>query len=188
MTLKTMNDTKIKRMRLCKYVCICMLGILTVFGVVGVSDIVHASSGPTNPMTSLKSVYVFNRDGKLVNHLTMAKDKETGVMYLHEQENNTAVNANGVIWQVRYDSNGKPLVNAPKYTDVFAITKPTAEGDYVNGLDTIMDLYTGVSYVNDGTGGLTVLVDQNGKPKVNKKCKLSAQQFKRVRVKLAREN
>lgn len=186
--LKTMNDTKIKRMRLCKYVCICLLGVLTGFGIVSVSDIVHASSGPINPMTSLKSVYVFNRDGKAVNNLMMAKDKETGVMYLHEHGNNNAINANGVTWQVRYNSNGKPLVNAPKYADVFEITKPTAEGDYVNGLDTIIDLYTGVSYVNDGAGGLTVLVDQNGKPKVNKKYKLSSRQLKRVRVKLAKED
>ena len=187
--MKLSCNMRIKRMRLCKYVCICMLGILTGFGVVGVSDIVHASSGPTNPMMSLKSVYVFNRDGKdHGNYLMVAKDKETGVMYLHEYGNNPAVKVSGVTWQVRYNSNGKPLVNAPKYADVFACTNSTSEGNYVNGLDTIVDLYTGVSYVNDGTGGLTVLVDQNGKPKVNKKYKLSSQQLKRVRAKLAKEN
>lgn len=184
-----MNDTKIKRMRLCKYVCICMLGILTGFGVVSVSDIVHASSGPTNPMTSLKAVYVFNRDGKdRGNYLMMAKDKETGVMYLHDFGDGSSRFANGTNFQVRYGSSGKPLVNAPKYADVFACTNSTSKGDFDSGLTILVDLYTGVSYLDDSEGGLTVLVDQNGKPKVNKKYKLSSRQLKRVRAKLAKED
>lgn len=55
--MKLSCNMRIKRMKLGKYVCIYMLGILTGFGIVSVSNIVHASSGPTNPMMSLKSVY-----------------------------------------------------------------------------------------------------------------------------------
>ena len=55
--MKTTNTMKTQRMQFCKYICACLLGVLTGFGIVSMSNIVHASSGPINPMTSLKSVY-----------------------------------------------------------------------------------------------------------------------------------
>lgn len=65
------------------------------------------------------------------------------------------------------------------------VTKNGENGDEINFL---VDMYTGVYYISTEDGALTLRVNKDGKPYVNKKFKLSRQRMKQVYNNLVKED
>lgn len=164
--------------------------LLLTFGVVLFvclsSNLVHASTKLTNTMSQFNYVYLLKNKGRdNYTGISMTKDKTTGIFYLY----NAGLSANygvGPSMTLRVNANGKPLLNAPYYADVFGIvTKDGGNGDDISFL---VDMYTGVYYIATKDGALTLRVNKDGKPYANKKFKLSTQRMKQVHNNLVKED
>lgn len=115
----------------------------------------------------------------------MTKDKATGISYLYNA-GSTVTYGSAPSMTLRVNTSGKPLLNAPDYADVFGIvTKDSGNGDDISF---VVDMYTGVYYIATKDGALTLRVNKDGKPYVNKKFKLSQQRMKQVHDNLFKED
>ena len=136
-------------------------------------------------MSQFNNVYLLTNKGRDYSSVALSRDKTTGVDYLY---NGAAAGdyGSGPSMTLRVNANGKPLVNAPDYADVFGIvTKNGGNGDEISLL---VDMYTGVYYIATEDGALTLRVNKDGKPYVNKKFKLSRQRMKQVHDNLFKED
>lgn len=164
--------------------------LLLAFGVVLFvclnSNLAHASTKLTNTMSQFDYVYLLKNKGRdNYTGIGMTKDKSTGIFYLYNA-GSSADYGSGPSMTLRVNANGKPLLNAPDYADVFGIvTKDGGNGDDINFL---VDMYTGVYYIATKYGALTLRVDKDGKPYVNEKFKLSQQRMKQVHDNLVKED
>lgn len=169
-------------MKICKQ-------LLLTFGVILFvclsSNLVYASAKLINTMSQFNNVYLLKNKGRDYSPVALSRDKATGIDYLY---NGAAAGdyGSGPSMTLRVNANGKPLVNAPDYADVFGIvTKNGENGDKINLL---VDMYTGVYYIATEDGALTLRVNKDGKPYVNKKFKLSRQRMKQVHDSLLKED
>lgn len=136
-------------------------------------------------MSQFNNVYLLTNQGRDYSSVALSRDKATGVDYLY---NGVAAGdyGSGPSMTLRVNTNGKPLVNTPDYADVFGIvTKDGGNGDDINF---VVDMYTGVYYIATKDGALTLRVNKDGKPYVNKKFELSRQRMKQVHNNLVKED
>lgn len=169
-------------MKICKQL---LLTFGAIFLICLSSNLAHASTKLTNTMSQFNNVYLLTNKGRDYSPVALSRDKVTGIDYLY---NGAAAGdyGSGPSITLRVNTNGKPLVNAPDYADVFGIvTKNGENGDKINLL---VDMYTGVYYIATEDGALTLRVNKDGKPYVNKKFKLSRQRMKQVHDNLFKED
>ena len=164
--------------------------LLLTFGAIFIvclsGNLAYASVKLTNTMSQFNNVYLLTNKGRdNYTGISVTKDKTTGICYLYNV-GSTADYGSGPSMILRVNANGKPLSNAPDYADVFGIV--TKDGGNGDDISFVVDMYTGVYYIATKDGALTLRVNKDGKPYVNKKFKLSRQRMKQVHNNLVKED
>lgn len=149
-------------------------------------NLAHASTKLTNTMSQFNNVYLLTNKGRDYSPVALSRDKVTGIDYLYNGAAAGDYGSSGPSMTLRVNANGKPLVNAPDYADVFGIV--TKNGENGDDISFLVDMYTGVYYIATQDGAITLRVNKDGKPYVNKKFKLSQQRMKQVYDNLVKED